>query len=306
MVVRDRQKKHKLLICTNDDGIFGWRTLDGSSPTGEFFSPAYDCTSILNKDPKAKDGFYWITLGYKIPRKVYCDMTTDGGGFYLVGRKNTSITWTVPSSNTPVEPFGDPHWISSLGNAPIIDFRVQVSSQEKFEATKAHWYYRLRKPRALKNLMIINKGGCKKSSPGIGDVQFVKNLLTDTVVTRNFRCSKFGVAHNAKTQFGWARMNYCLQRPCRWGFAFHHKFPLQTDYSGAFSYSTKNRISGINYGATAFIGCDNGQCCGCYGPKNGTKNYCFKECDSRKWWNSPRNCIHLVLGEICSSDKTVD
>ena len=29
MLVRDRQDKHKLLICTNDNGVFGWRTLDG-------------------------------------------------------------------------------------------------------------------------------------------------------------------------------------------------------------------------------------------------------------------------------------
>ena len=42
----------------------------GSSPPGEFFSPGYDCSSILDKDPKAKDGFYWITIGGKIPRKV--------------------------------------------------------------------------------------------------------------------------------------------------------------------------------------------------------------------------------------------
>ena len=66
-------------------------------------------------------------------------MTTDGGGFILVGRKNTSVTWTVPSNNKPVEPFADPHWTSSLGNAPIIDFRVQMASAENFKTTTAHW-----------------------------------------------------------------------------------------------------------------------------------------------------------------------
>ena len=73
------------------------------------------------------------------PLKVFCDMTTDGGGFMLVGRKNTSVTWTVPSSDNTVEPFGDPHWISSLGNAPVKDFRVQMATQENFKSTKAHW-----------------------------------------------------------------------------------------------------------------------------------------------------------------------
>ena len=71
--------------------------------------------------------------------KVWCDMTTDGGGFMLVGRKNNSITWTVPSNDYPVEPFGSPHWSSALGDAPILDFGVQVATSEDFKETKAHW-----------------------------------------------------------------------------------------------------------------------------------------------------------------------
>ena len=66
-------------------------------------------------------------------------MTTDGGGWILIDRKNNSITWSVPSNNKTVEPYGDPHWSSSLGNAPILDFRVQVATSENFKATKAHW-----------------------------------------------------------------------------------------------------------------------------------------------------------------------
>ena len=58
----------------------------------------------------------------------------------MVGHKNTSITWTVPSNNKPVEPFKDPHWSSSLGEARIVDFRIQVANAENFKATKAHWY----------------------------------------------------------------------------------------------------------------------------------------------------------------------
>jgi hypothetical protein len=67
-------------------------------------------------------------------------MTADGGGFILVGRKNSSITWTVPSNDFPVEPKGDdPHWASNLGDAPIIDFRVQIATAEDFQQTKADW-----------------------------------------------------------------------------------------------------------------------------------------------------------------------
>lgn len=78
-------------------------------------------------------------MKFNVLFKVFCDMTTDGGGFILVGHTNTSVTWTVPSNDKPVEPFGKPHWISSLGNTPMIDFRVQVATQENFETTKAHW-----------------------------------------------------------------------------------------------------------------------------------------------------------------------
>jgi hypothetical protein len=71
--------------------------------------------------------------------QIFCDMTTDGGGFMLMGRKNNSITWTVPSNKLTVEPYGEPHWSSSLGDAPILDFRVQMATREDFKTTKADW-----------------------------------------------------------------------------------------------------------------------------------------------------------------------
>jgi hypothetical protein len=67
-------------------------------------------------------------------------MTTDGGGFILIGRKNNSITWSVPSNDIPVEPYGDPHWSSTFGDAPILDFRVQMATKEDFKSTVAHWW----------------------------------------------------------------------------------------------------------------------------------------------------------------------
>ena len=82
-------------------------------------------------------------------------------------------------------------------------------------------YFRLKNPRKLKNLMIINKGGCDKDSPGIGDVAYVKNLLSDTIVTRNFRCSKFGLAHHPRTKFGWVCIFVLLL--CIYSFTINEK-----------------------------------------------------------------------------------
>ena len=57
----------------------------------------------------------------------------------LIGRKRNASTLSVPSNNTVVEPFGDPHWTSAFGDAPVLDFRVQMATKEDFKATKAHW-----------------------------------------------------------------------------------------------------------------------------------------------------------------------
>lgn len=50
----------------------------GSTPPGELFNPAYDCSEILDKDAKAKDGFYWIRLNGSEPIKVFkCPSSRD-------------------------------------------------------------------------------------------------------------------------------------------------------------------------------------------------------------------------------------
>ena len=60
--------------------------------------------------------------------------------------------------------------------------------------------------------MILGKGGCDNNSPGIGDVAFVKDLMTETVATHSFRCSKFGVAHSPESVIGWVFILCTLAR----------------------------------------------------------------------------------------------
>lgn len=67
-------------------------------------------------------------------------MTTDGGGFLLVARKQNGTTWDVPSKDMPVGPsVKDKYWTNQLGDLPILDFRVQMSTSDSFDDTKAHW-----------------------------------------------------------------------------------------------------------------------------------------------------------------------
>ena len=97
-------------------------------------------TNTLNGPLLARESSHCInSCNIFLFNKVWCDMTTNDGGYMLFGRTNSSITWTVPSSTIPVEPYGDPHWASHLGDAPILDFRIQMSSAEDLSKTLAHW-----------------------------------------------------------------------------------------------------------------------------------------------------------------------
>ena len=62
--------------------------------------------------------------------------------------------------------------------------------------------YRLRSKRPLKNLM-MNISGCDYRSAGIGDIAYVKDLLTKKILTTQLRCSKFGFAYHHLVKYGW-------------------------------------------------------------------------------------------------------
>ena len=68
-------------------------------------------------------------------------MTMDGGGFSLIAHKTSAVTWTVPSNNTRVDRFSSHQWSSALGNASVMDFRVQLSTSNNFRDKKAHCHW---------------------------------------------------------------------------------------------------------------------------------------------------------------------
>ncbi|XP_028413234.1 fibrinogen gamma chain-like [Dendronephthya gigantea] len=208
-------------------------------------------------------------------------MTTDGGGFALIGKLNSSVTWKVPSKNTTVDPFGESQWSSDLGDAPVLDFRIQISTTENLAKTNAHWSYRLQNIRPLKNIMIVNQRGCGPTSPGIGDIAYVKDLRTEKIVATKFRCSQFGIYRHFILKSGWAMMNECFEKQCPKGFAYHPIYPIRTDSSGSFSYSVVSKISGISHNSTAFIGCDKGVCCSCFSPPDSTEDLCGTDCKAK-------------------------
>jgi len=66
--------------------------------------PGESCADILDTDPSSADGYYWVTYGETSAFEVYCDMTTDGGGWGLAWEHDgitnfdsTSIGYDEPS-----------------------------------------------------------------------------------------------------------------------------------------------------------------------------------------------------------------
>ena len=67
--------------------------------------------------------------------------------------------------------------------------------------------FRLQNKRPLKNLLLLNEGGCGRLSPGIGNISYVKDLQTKQIVTTKFRCSQFSSYRSKSDGFGWVRFS---------------------------------------------------------------------------------------------------
>ena len=72
---------------------------------------AGSCWEIKQVRPAAPDGAYWVVTPQMVePQQVYCDQTTDGGGWVLVGKGRNG--WTLDDSGT-----GNPAALLNTGYA---------------------------------------------------------------------------------------------------------------------------------------------------------------------------------------------
>ena len=78
--------------CNDNDVNIQYGVATGLNP----YCANTDCQSLLEQGLGTEDGLYWIAPYDVDPTKVYCDMTTEGGGWMMFGDVVSTTILVVP------------------------------------------------------------------------------------------------------------------------------------------------------------------------------------------------------------------
>ncbi|XP_062597634.1 ficolin-1-like [Saccostrea cucullata] len=132
-----------------------------------------DCADILKHRPLSKDGVYTIYLGMKTKKSVYCDMTTNGGGWTVIQRRQDGVTDFYRNWTDYKNGFGNAdneYWIGNdaihtLTKDKKQELRIDLG---RFSRQKAHATYSTFYIENEAEMYKITVGGFK-GTKGLGD-----------------------------------------------------------------------------------------------------------------------------------------
>ena len=108
-----------------------------SLPSGAIPDSFKSCKEILDYGMSVGDGNYDIDidgLGSRVPFNVYCDMTTDGGGWTKCANLESSKLQSTFSQITDVEPFIYPDTTIVSGNFDFCSYEEDSSYKFNFDS----------------------------------------------------------------------------------------------------------------------------------------------------------------------------